>query len=165
MIPAEHTPDTSRELSDGECWQHLVEHTVGRLAYADRDGPMILPLSYVVQDDAIWFRTASYDQLAIHLPGTRAAFEVDHVDLDHHEGWSVVVRGRAEHVSVDDTTRPEEWPHPVPWPSGIRTMMFRLTPTQVSGRVLSHAGPTSAPGPGAVQRSEPTRTSWGSRAR
>ena len=158
MIPAERSPDTLRELSDGECWQHLAEHTVGRLAYADRDGPMILPLSYAVQDGAIWFRTASYDQLAIHLPGTRAAFEVDHVDLRHHQGWSVVVRGCAEHVTVDDATRPEQWPDPVPWPSGLRTMMFRLTATHVSGRVLRHADPAAAPGPGAVQRSGPTPT-------
>lgn len=165
MIPAEDSHATMRELSEDECWRHLDEHTVGRLAYADRDGPMILPLSYAAQDGAIWFRTASYDQLAVHLPGTRAAFEVDHVDLRHHQGWSVVVRGRAEHVTVDDPTRPEEWPHPAPWPSGLRTMMFRLAATQVSGRVLTETDPTSAPAPGAVQRSEPTRTTWGSRVR
>ena len=34
----------------------------------------------------------------VDLPGTQAAFEIDHIDDDKREGWSVVVRGTMARV-------------------------------------------------------------------
>ncbi|MCW2819294.1 MAG: Pyridoxamine 5-phosphate oxidase [Marmoricola sp.] len=157
MTRSARDTDGLHELDEDECWRRLDGCTVGRLAYADRDGPTVLPLNYVVQDRRVWFRTASYDQLAIHLPGTRAAFEVDHVDQAAHQGWSVLVRGTADHVMVDTPGHPAGRPNPEPWPTGLRTMLFCLTPSQVSGRLITHADLAVPPPatPGAVQRRGP----------
>lgn len=142
------------ELSEQQCWAHLAEHRFGRLAYVQRDGPVIIPLNYVAQDGKLWVRTASYNQLAVHLAGQRAAFEVDEIDERGHSGWSVLVRGRAEHV-VDAGAVAVSWPDPAPWPAGIRTMLFCLTPNEVTGRALKQGDVSPGPGhgPGSIQRS------------
>lgn len=142
-----------RELTEAECWAHLAEHEVGRLAYADRVGPIVLPLNYVARDGSIWLRTASYNQLAVHVAGQVVAFEIDHVDTRAHTGWSVLARGPIRHVL--DAEHGTPWPTPEPWPDGTRTMMFRITPTELTGRALVQAdvAPTPGHGPGSIQRS------------
>lgn len=124
------TDQLLRPLEVDACWELLATTSLGRVAYVDRNGPIVLPFNYVVQDRALWLRTASYSQLAIHLPGELAALEVDDVDQESRAGWSVLARGRVEHV-MD--------PHPdlpLPWAGGVRTMVFCLRPTHVTGRVL-----------------------------
>ncbi|MCY7395275.1 MAG: pyridoxamine 5'-phosphate oxidase family protein [Nocardioides sp.] len=142
-----------RELSEAECWAHLGQHGVGRLAYVEHDAPVIVPLNYLARDGKIWLRTASYNQMAVHLPGQQAAFEIDQIEPRGHTGWSVLVRGRAEHAL--DTRSTVSWPGPAPWPDGTRTMMFCLTPSQVTGRALKQGdvAPEPGHGPGSIQRS------------
>lgn len=143
-----------RELTEVECWTHLACSTVGRIAYVDPLGPVILPFNYVVQDGLIWIRTASYNQLALHLSGQAVAFEVDHQDEHLRTGWSVLVRGRADHALRDDSRAVNGWPDPEPWPDGNRSMVFCVTPREVSGRSVqrTHVGPADGHGPGTVQR-------------
>jgi len=148
------TDGVLRELSEPECRQHLSHGTVGRIAYVDPDGPVILPLNYVVQDEQLWIRTASYNQLAIHAAHQMVAFEVDHVDGHARTGWSVLVRGRAEHAKREDERAPSGWPDSAPWPDGIRSMTFCITPQHVTGRALLQGDVRPAPGhgPGTIQR-------------
>ena len=104
-----------RELTTKECWEHLAENNLGRIAYVDRDGPCLLPFNYVAHNGEIWLRTASYSALAVDLPGERAAFAVDYADEHQRSGWSVMVRGRAEHVlSEDYPDLPDQTPDPTP---------------------------------------------------
>lgn len=150
----QHRDGRLRELSQDECWSLLSEHQVGRISYVDVDGPVILPLNYLAADGSIWVRTASYNQLAVHLTGQRVAFEVDQVDARTHSGWSVLVRGRAEHAVHSAAPGLEGWPSAAPWPDGQRTMLFRIVPTEISGRLLRQAdvSPDSGRGPGTIQR-------------
>lgn len=152
-------PGSLRELDEAECWQRLADGSVGLLAYVDGDGPVILPLNYVVHEGTVLVRTASYNHLAIHLPGQRVALEVGRHDDHDHSGWSVLVRGRAEHVLAGDLVPPPDWADAEPWADGIRTMVFRVTPTAVTGRVLAARDVTPQAGhrPGAVQRHPATR--------
>lgn len=144
-----------RELTTAECWAHLEAHNLGRIAYVVAGGPTILPFNYLARDGLIWLRTASYSELAIHLPGERAAFGVDHTDEHSHTGWSVLVRGVAEHVRGEHPVVPSGSPDPSPWPDGIRTMVFCLQPEEITGRALAGADVTPADGhgPGSIQRS------------
>ena len=142
-----------RELTHQECWDHLSAHSLGRIAYVVDGGPTILPFNYLALDGLIWLRTTSYSELAIHLPGERAAFAVDHADAHDHTGWSVLVRGRAEHATGRHPAVSDGFPDSAPWPDGIRSMVFCLTPESVTGRALRHAAMDSPTGPGAVQRS------------
>lgn len=153
--PAPPARGALSEMTTEQCWEHLARGTVGRMAYVDRDGPVIVPLNYRVAEGRIWVRTASYDHLAIHLPHQQAAFEVDHVDEHAHTGWSVLVRGHAEHVVAGPGETPGDWPDPAPWPEGLRWMTFALFPTTVTGRVLHQADVSPATGqgrPGSIQR-------------
>lgn len=149
-----------REMTADECWEHLARCSIGRMAYVDRDGPVVVPLNYRVDDHQIWVRTASYDHLAIHLPHQQAAFEVDQVDEHAHTGWSVLIRGRAEHVMAGPGGSPSDWPDPDPWPGGVRWMTFCLFPREVTGRVLHQGDVAPAPGhgPGSAQRHRATGT-------
>ncbi len=55
--------DMPRELSQQECLQLLSHEEVARVAVCTPTGPHIVPVNYVVVDDAIVFRTAPYSVL------------------------------------------------------------------------------------------------------
>lgn len=144
-----------RELTHDECWQHLAARSVGRIGYVERGGVVVLPLNYVAQDGLIWVRTASYNQLAMHLPGQRVGFEIDDIDERTHSGWSVLVRGHVDHVTGDEHPAGLGSAQATPWPEGSRSMVFCLTPDEVTGRALIQGDVTPARGhePGSTQRS------------
>jgi len=125
------------EMNEAECWEQVRSREVGRIAYDDERGPMVVPVTYVVDRESMLFRVAPYSQLARHLPGARAALEVDDIDYFTRSGFSVVLRGRVETVEGDDLPAPEG--RPTPWPEGQRTLHLRLTPEVVTGRRLLEA--------------------------
>ena len=157
-----HSDGTLHELDEAACWDHLAAASVGRIAYVDVDGPVVIPLNYTVHEGAIWMRTAAYAALAVQLVEQRVAFEVDDADHDDRTGWSVLARGRAEHVlGTEHGTRPD-WTGTTPWPSGTRAMVLRLEPTTLTGRSIrrpcASVSVGAGRGPGTVQRRVVDRT-------
>ncbi|WP_228942545.1 pyridoxamine 5'-phosphate oxidase family protein [Nocardioides sp. Leaf374] len=156
--PAAHlAPEpTLRDLTTRECWEHLARQPVGRLACVLGGRAVLLPLNHRVHDRAVWFRTASWSRLGVHLPGLEVVFEVDDADPRTRSGWSVVARGTTEHVltGVPGSPGAEDHGDPAPWPGGPRTMLFRLVPTELTGRLLRPAAVVAPVGvrPGSVQR-------------
>ncbi len=65
------------ELDEAECWELVRSREVGRIAYTDDRGPMVVPVTYVVGEKSVLFRVAPYTELARYLPDTRVALEVD----------------------------------------------------------------------------------------
>ena len=125
---------SSVQLGAAECRDLLAGGVVGRVAMATPVGPRIVPVNYSLHGDAIVFRTAPYSELSTYGWNTELAFEVDHLDYELHQGWSVVAIGRA-HV-VDD---PEEvqrirqdW-EPRPWAPGSRHLHVMLPWRQLTG--------------------------------
>lgn len=57
-----------------------------------------LRVNYRVRDDAVIFRTDPGSKLDAATKGAWVAFEVAKVDAWWQEGWSILVKGRAEHV-------------------------------------------------------------------
>lgn len=76
------------------CMRLLSEQHVGRLAFCDDDGPMVLPVNYLYDRGSILFRSDLGTKLGVAEDRERAAFEIDHVDEVNKVGWSVVARGR-----------------------------------------------------------------------
>lgn len=152
--PTTHVDGLLRTLSTRECWDLLASHHVGRISYVDGDGPIVLPLNYVAFEGGIWVRTASHNQLGVHLPDQSVAFEIDQSEVATQTGWSVLVRGRATHV-LRGTDVPPGWRTSNPWPDGPRSMTFRIEPRSVTGRALKQADvrPQAGSGPGTIQRS------------
>jgi nitroimidazol reductase NimA-like FMN-containing flavoprotein (pyridoxamine 5'-phosphate oxidase superfamily) len=125
------------DLTTTECEELLRAGLVGRVAACTPQGPHIVPVNYSVVDDAVVLRTTPYSLLGSQSRGTLLAVEVDDFDYEYHRGWSVVARGRAEHV-----TDAEELEHirdtwtPSPWAAGTRTLYLRVRWTQLTGRRL-----------------------------
>lgn len=127
----------SIEMSRPDAEALLRTGVVGRVALCGPDGPHLVPVNYSVVDDQVLVRTAPYSQLGRLARGNVVAFEVDHLDLEQHHGWSVVVRGRAE--VVEDHAELEHleavWP-PRPWVAGHKPMVIRIPWGEVTGRTL-----------------------------
>ena len=124
------------ELSTAECLEELAAHRVGRVAHCDPDGPVLLPVNYVMDGESVLLRVSPRSALASRLRSGPVSFQVDEFDEFTQTGWSVLLRGHASYVEADE--------HPVAarlqsWPEGQRTVLVRLAPEQVTGRRLLEA--------------------------
>lgn len=119
-----------------ECLRLLGEEEIGRVAVVVGATPMILPVNYAMDGDAIVLRT---------MPGSRldvgqghAAFEVDQFDKVHKAGWSVLVTGHLQEVSwyqAKEMQRVQALPV-TPWAGGDRHLWLRLRPSFITGRIV-----------------------------
>jgi uncharacterized protein len=126
-----------QQLSAEECLRLLTQRHLGRIAVVDLDGPMILPVTYVVDGATVLFRTDQGSTLDAAAYGTdQVAFEVDAIDERKRTGWSVLVRGIAEQVTEPaELDRVRALPL-YPWAPGAKISYVRIEPTIVSGRRL-----------------------------
>lgn len=86
-----------RELGYDECIEILSHHRFGRLAVRDADGVYIVPISYVLEGDALYGHAPPGHKVQLMRLWPHIAIEVDEVqDVGH---WrSVLVRGRFEEI-------------------------------------------------------------------
>ena len=124
-------PARVEELAERECLELLGTTQVGRVAYNDPDGPVVMPVNYVVQDGMVLFRIAPYSRLADRLRDGAASFQVDHVDDVARTGWSVLVQGHA--ARSKNWELPDADSRPTPWAEGDRNLHVRLSPHHISG--------------------------------
>jgi uncharacterized protein len=124
------------EISVEESWTLLASHSICRVAWAGSDGPVVLPLNYVVHDHTLWLRTSAHSTFSQEIDDDQLAILVDEFDSATQVGWSVQVRGVAEvHYDTDDV--PEDvLAHLRTWASGPRPLWINVTPTAVNGRRL-----------------------------
>ncbi len=125
------------ELTVEECVGLLRSGVIGRVALSTPMGPRIVPVNYAVYEDTVVFRTTPYSELGTYGWNTDLAFEIDHLDYEKHQGWSVVAIGRAELVEDPEELREirAHW-DPTPWAGGRRHLYLRLRWRDISGRRL-----------------------------
>jgi uncharacterized protein len=115
--------------------QLLAGRSVGRLAVVDGNQPLILPVNYALDGEAIVLRSDDGRKLRA---GTRSpvCFEVDDFDESTRSGWDVVVTGRLEEVTpFDAATLDRVHRLPVtPWAEGDKRYWLRLVPGHIGGR-------------------------------
>jgi nitroimidazol reductase NimA-like FMN-containing flavoprotein (pyridoxamine 5'-phosphate oxidase superfamily) len=136
-MEADEVVGTFTGISPTRCVELLHTQTVGRVAWKATAGPEILPVTYVWDDGSVIFRTSPYGPLSELSQPTDVAFEVDEIDQQHHQGWSVVVHGRAQGVVRSDEVVRLWAGSGVPWAPGMRNLLIRITPTTVSGREVA----------------------------
>lgn len=129
-----------QRLSEGECWERLGTHGIGRVAYGagrgDDEAPVVMPVNYVVDGRTIAYRTDPAGAAAV-ASGTSVAFETDFVDEEHRVGWSVLVAGTAEPITDDAAAQVlGRRPGGEPWAGGKRELWIRVVPREVSGRAI-----------------------------
>ena len=128
---------TFEGISRSRCAELLQAQTIGRVAWQATTGPEILAVTYVWHDDCVIFRTSPYGPLSELSQPTNVAFEIDEFDQHRHQGWSVVVHGRAQGVAQSDEVVRLWTVSGVPWAPGVRNLIVRITPTTLSGRQVA----------------------------
>ena len=130
MVSEWETPVS--ELDEDESWQLLSRHEVGRLATTAGGILDIFPITYVVDNQSIVFRTGPGTKLVELTINDQVVFEIDH--YDEREGYSVIVHGTAEQLdSMADIDYAQTLPLPTLFPTE-RPRYVRINPTRVSGR-------------------------------
>lgn len=121
-------------LTEDACWELLTASTVGRLAIVIADKPDIFPINYVVDRNALVFRTGAGTKFAASALLHNVAFEIDGHDPAERTAWSVVVKGRAHAVErMDEVFDAEDLPL-YPWAAHPKPNFVRITPTEITGR-------------------------------
>lgn len=138
-------------ISEAECWELAASKEVGRLAISIANDPDVFPLNYRVDPGpsntenvsgyqhgpSIVIRTNAGLKLAGAILGNAVAFEIDDLQEDAHEGWSVVIHGRGEEIeNVEDWLHAEDL-NVSPWANNPKSRYVRITPDRVSGRRIS----------------------------
>jgi nitroimidazol reductase NimA-like FMN-containing flavoprotein (pyridoxamine 5'-phosphate oxidase superfamily) len=129
------------ELDEAESLRLISPGGVGRIAYASRFGPVVLPVNYKWHDGAIVFRTTRHSALDEDLQtgitggDYLVAFEIDEIDIPGRQGWSVLIQGPAHHVEAEAAMQADV----EPWPAGDRELFLRITPHRVTGRRIKPA--------------------------
>jgi nitroimidazol reductase NimA-like FMN-containing flavoprotein (pyridoxamine 5'-phosphate oxidase superfamily) len=117
-----------------ECLAAMSGAQVGRLAVVHTGGPMIYPVNFVLDGADVVFRSDPGSKVEGGLRSP-VCFEVDQLDPQTREGWSVVITGRLEQVLPD---RRDEWARTLQLPleawSGPKLDLFRIVANRITGR-------------------------------
>jgi uncharacterized protein len=131
-----NAPDDARdlELTKSQCFELLASQRLGRLAFVDDRGPVVLPVNFVVDNYMVIIRTDEGTKLTIARHGDRVAFEADAIDVASGSAWSVLIRGEA--IEVTDRLERERLSNlPLrPWAPGRKSHVVRILPAAVTGR-------------------------------
>jgi len=129
-----------QELSKSECFELLARERLGRVAFVDDRGPIVIPVNFILNRHMVVFRTDAGTKLDAACRGSRVAFEVDGTDAAAHTGWSVLVRGEAVEVTDPaELARLRKLPLD-PWAPGAKTHYVRILPAVLTGRRISAPG-------------------------
>lgn len=117
------------------CLSLLAAVSVGRVGFVADGEVFVLPVNFVMDGQAVVFRTAAGSKLASAEDKSVAAFEADNYDDITESGWSILVRGRAE--VVEDVAEIDRMSRLglSSWASGQdRPFWIRISPLAVTGR-------------------------------
>jgi Pyridoxamine 5'-phosphate oxidase len=148
-----------RELSREECLRLIGEVPVGRVVFTQRALPAVRVVSHLVEADRIIFRADLGPAISMETGGdhgTVVAYEADLIDAAESLGWSVVVVGRAAHVT--DQAQAARYRRALPsWAVGEADDVIAICAGMVAGFRLEPAQPGRA-------RRPPVRAAASSRA-
>ncbi len=134
---ADSRPGEISELTRAECFELLAGERLGRVAVINHLGPVVFPVSYVLDRHTVVFRTAAGTKLDAASRGSRVCFEVDGTGPVAGTGWSVLVRGEMTEVTDQaELARLRELPLPA-WPAGPRNRYVRILPAVLTGRRIA----------------------------
>ncbi|MER7555813.1 pyridoxamine 5'-phosphate oxidase family protein [Nocardioides sp. NPDC126508] len=131
-LAARWFPGHLTTIDRDECLELLNRTEVGRVAFGDSEGPVVLPVNHVMVDERIVFRTAPRTAIADHVGTGPVSYQIDEFDSSTSSGWSVLARGTTEFVDGVWLTAHDL--RPEPWANGRRTLFVCITPTQITGR-------------------------------
>lgn len=126
-------PPRLEVLDEAACRALVGTGGVGRVVFADQRGPVALLVNLAVVDGDVVFRTGDGSVRAAVAAGREVSVELDHLDAERQEGWSVLLRGP---VTIEDPQAPDGAVRS--WAGAPRSTTVRLHPDQVTGRRVHH---------------------------
>ncbi|SDB84210.1 Nitroimidazol reductase NimA, pyridoxamine 5'-phosphate oxidase superfamily [Raineyella antarctica] len=127
-------------LEPEDCRALLRTQEVGRVAWTSADaGILVLPVNYAMRGDLVVFRTSRDSVLADLAEGREVAFQVDDVDVETGNGWSVMAQGESATPKPGPELDELEKDGPEPWAIGDRDLLITLRVRQISGRVVDRS--------------------------
>jgi nitroimidazol reductase NimA-like FMN-containing flavoprotein (pyridoxamine 5'-phosphate oxidase superfamily) len=90
-------------LTREQCLELLASGRLGRVALSESALPVVVPVRYELEAEGVIVGPDA--DLDVRLGGAVVAFEVDEIDPDSNEGWSVQVTGVARQVRREDEAR------------------------------------------------------------
>ena len=130
-------PSRLVEIDEHECWELLAAAPIGRLAVpAGTAAPSVFPVSFVLDDWVVVFRTGRGEKLRASVQGP-VSFQADSYDPVHRIGWSVLVKGVAYEAGEGEIGHLTF----EPWVRTDRDHWMRLVPLEVTGRRILPGGP------------------------
>jgi hypothetical protein len=127
-------------LDEDACWELLPGARVGRLAWNDPDGRiLVVPVNFGLDSRTIVLRTGDTVLLDAARAGERCAFQADDFEPGLRSGWTVLVDGRLG-VTVDPLAVERLGQLVSPWLRVPRPHVLLIRATQVSGRRLRAVG-------------------------
>jgi nitroimidazol reductase NimA-like FMN-containing flavoprotein (pyridoxamine 5'-phosphate oxidase superfamily) len=127
------TGDGIAVLDIQTCWQLVAGEEVGRLAVSVDQRPDIFPVNYAVDEETIVFRTAEGTKLSAVFVDSAVAFEVDGYEAGTGTAWSVVIKGHAVEVPMQD--RLDDLAFPLfSWTAAPKPRFMRVVPDEITGR-------------------------------
>lgn len=130
------------DMTAAECRKHLASGGVGRFLFVEQGrGPVAIPVNFRMDGDDVIFRTSPDDGMAAAVQQQQhVSFDVDHIDDARSEGWSVLLTGTARIITDEAELDHVRALHVEPWAGGDRPAYVRLTPGQVTGRLIRTPG-------------------------
>jgi nitroimidazol reductase NimA-like FMN-containing flavoprotein (pyridoxamine 5'-phosphate oxidase superfamily) len=134
-------------LSREECLRLLASAPVGRLSVTCGALPLVLPITFRLADERIFFRVVRGGTLDTATRNVVVGFEADEIDPRTLMGWSVVVVGVARD-SLDPACAEELSAAGTPWarPGGEHRIVELSTEVVSGRRIIPHKPPAEAIG-------------------
>jgi nitroimidazol reductase NimA-like FMN-containing flavoprotein (pyridoxamine 5'-phosphate oxidase superfamily) len=124
-------------LSHDECLRLLRRVPVGRIGVSSEALPVVLPVNFALDGRRVVIRTNPGTKLDAAVRNAVVAFEADHYEPLGHEGWSVLVVGRASEITdPDDGAHVRRLPLRA-WGTSTADRYVAISMDIVSGRRLS----------------------------
>ena len=137
---ADPRPARIEELTRSECFGLLAGAGLGRVAVVDDRGPVVFPVSFVLDRHTVVFRTEPGTKLRAAGRGSLVCFEADGTDAAGRACWSVIVRGEITEVTDPaELARLRALPLRLRAP-GTRDHYVRILPAVLTGRWIVAAG-------------------------
>jgi hypothetical protein len=126
-------------LDHDECVGLLERSKLARIAVVIGGHPLVFPVNFTLDGDAVVFRTDEGTKLHAARNGP-VAFECDGIDSVYHTGWSVLGSGNAEEVvNAAELARLAQLPLG-PWCPGPKSTWVRIRPRTLTGRRIPPHG-------------------------
>ena len=141
----------SEVLPHNECLRLLAvaaqHRDIGHLGISTPSSPIIVPVNFVYHNAGVLCRIGP-GMIADTAPGSLVAFEVDHVDRDSRQVWSVLLRGHARGYTSVELAQLSQQQLPVPLVHQPGDLLIFVRGDVITGRRFSVVDPGSLPDPG-----------------